>query len=91
LIVLVASKKVLNFIFKVVFLTVICVLKALKAECNRLPTQANFDRLEVKTQVMQRLKAQLMNPRSPSICETNFEVSFNLNCCRLVIQDIAQC
>lgn len=56
------------------------VLKALKAECNRQPTQANFDRLENKTQVMQRLKAQLMNPRSPSICETNFEVSLDLVC-----------
>ena len=44
-------------------------MKAVKAECNRMPTQANYDRLENTNQVMQRLKAQLNNPRSPSISE----------------------
>jgi hypothetical protein len=36
-----------------------------------MPTQANYDRLENTNQVMQRLKAQLNNPRSPSISEVS--------------------
>ena len=39
----------------------------ISAECNRDPSELNFQRLEQKQQVLQRLKSQLSTVSTPSI------------------------
>ena len=48
----------------------------MKAECDRDPTELNYNRYELKLQVMQRLKSQIMHPRTPSVSDhPNLDVS----------------
>ena len=43
------------------------IAQAIQAECQQNPTELNYQRLEQKQQVLQRLKSQLSTVTTPSI------------------------